>query len=80
MKWWDDLWLNEGFASYVEFIAVNKYQPYLKMMDQFVLTNNQRSMKLDQLASSHPISVSVKNPDEISSLFDAMSYHKVSST
>lgn len=77
MKWWDDLWLNEGFASYVENVGVDEYQPDLKMMDQFVLTNIQRSMKLDQLATSHPISVSVKNPDEISSLFDAISYHKV---
>ena len=77
MKWWDDLWLNEGFASYVENVGVNKYQPDLKMMDQFVLRNIQRSMALDQLATSHPISVSVKNPDEISSLFDAISYHKV---
>ena len=77
MKWWDDLWLNEGFATYVENIGVNKSQPELKMMDQFVLSNIQRSMHLDQLANSHPISVVVQNPDEISSLFDDISYHKV---
>jgi aminopeptidase N len=77
MKWWDDLWLNEGFASYVENIGVNKFRPELKMMEQFVITNIQRSMHLDQLANSHPISVVVQNPDEISSLFDDISYHKV---
>ncbi|XP_028402559.1 endoplasmic reticulum aminopeptidase 1-like [Dendronephthya gigantea] len=76
MKWWDDLWLNEGFASYVENLGVNKFQPDMKMMDQFVISNLQRSMHLDQLANSHPISVVVKNPDEISSLFDDISYHK----
>ena len=78
MKWWDDLWLNEGFASYVENIGVNTFRPELKMLDQFVITNMQRSMHLDQLANSHPISVVVKNPNEISSLFDDISYHKVS--
>ena len=80
MKWWDDLWLNEGFATYVENLGVNKYKPALKMMDQFLISDIQRSMHLDQLANSHPISVVVQNPDEISSLFDDISYHKVSST
>ncbi|XP_046856975.1 aminopeptidase N-like [Xenia sp. Carnegie-2017] len=79
MKWWDDLWLNEGFASYVENIGVNVADPDLKMMDQFVVSNIQRSMHLDQLANSHPISVVVQNPSEISSLFDDISYHKGSS-
>ena len=78
MKWWDDLWLNEGFATYVESLGVNKYQPDLKMLDQFVVSNVQRSMHLDQLANSHPISVVVENPSEISGLFDDISYHKVS--
>ncbi|CAB4031270.1 glutamyl aminopeptidase-like, partial [Paramuricea clavata] len=76
MKWWDDLWLNEGFATYVESLGVNKFQPDLKMLDQFVLSNVQRSMHLDQLANSHPISVVVENPNEISGLFDDISYHK----
>lgn len=74
-KWWDDLWLNEGFASYVEYLGVDAVHPEWQMMEQFVL-DLQDVMDLDCLKSSHPVSVPVGHPDEINEIFDRISYGK----
>lgn len=75
-KWWDDLWLNEGFASYVEYIGVDHVEPTWRMLDQFVIEEVQNVFKMDALSSSHQISIPVNNPDEISEIFDHISYAK----
>jgi aminopeptidase N len=75
-SWWTDLWLNEGFASYVEYIGVEAVEPEMKMMDQFIISENQAVMQLDALESSHKISIPVKNPNEIAEIFDSISYKK----
>ena len=77
MKWWNDLWLNEGFASFMENVGVNHVAPEWKMMDQFLLDKFQVSMSLDQLTNSHPIMAQVRDPAQINSLFDSISYDKV---
>ena len=78
MEWWNDLWLNEGFASFMENVGVNKIHPEWKMIDQSLLDENQWAMKEDQLRNSHPIMAEVKDPAQINSLFDSISYDKVS--
>lgn len=102
-SWWSDLWLNEGFASYVEYIGMNsvsfqnecilffffiyfistKYfvtifqvEPTWKVLEQFVVNDLQSVFGLDALQSSHPISIEVGHPDEISEIFDRISYEK----
>lgn len=75
-KWWDDLWLNEGFASYVEYIGVDHVEPKWQMLDQFVTEEIHDVFKLDGLSTSHQISIPVNNPDEISEIFDHISYAK----
>lgn len=77
MKWWNDLWLNEGFASFTENLGASHDNPEWKMMDQFLLDKTQLAMNLDQMSNSHPISVPVHNPNEINALFDTISYDKV---
>ncbi|CAH1252312.1 ERAP1 [Branchiostoma lanceolatum] len=76
MTWWNDLWLNEGFASFVEFIGVDKVFPEWKMMDQFVATDLQTALYADALSNSHPISVTVHRPEEVEEIFDSISYDK----
>ena len=68
--------MNEGFASYVQYLGVEAVQPELKLLEQFVQQNLQQVFRIDALASSHPISIPVKHPDEIKEIFDRISYAK----
>ncbi|NWH70192.1 AMPE aminopeptidase, partial [Piaya cayana] len=76
MDWWDDLWLNEGFASYFEFLGVNATEPDWQMLEQVLIDDVLPVMKDDSLLSSHAIVVSVSSPAEITSVFDGISYSK----
>ena len=76
MRWWTDLWLNEGFASWIEYLAVDNLFPEWQMWTQFAVDEQQRAFKLDALENTHPIEVPVHHPDEIRTIFDTISYSK----
>lgn len=76
MEWWTHLWLNEGFASYIEYLAVDHIFPKWDIWTQFVNMDHARALELDGLQNTHPIEVEVHNPSEISEIFDAVSYSK----
>ncbi|PIK40302.1 Glutamyl aminopeptidase [Apostichopus japonicus] len=76
MDWWDDLWLNEGFASYVEYLGADQAEPTWQMQEQFVVNDLYSVFRLDQIVSSHPIIIDVNRPEEISEVFDSISYSK----
>lgn len=76
MRWWTDLWLNEGFASWIEYLAIDKLFPEWEMWTQFITDEQQGAMRLDSLENTHAIEVPVRHPDEIRSIFDTISYGK----
>ena len=76
MKWWDDLWLNESFATYMAYKGMDKYWPEWKVWDQYTTDTVFEAMALDGLRSSHPIKVAVKHISEIDELFDEIAYDK----
>lgn len=80
MKWWDDLWLNESFATFVGTKMLDRVEPSWKSWEDFLRTDTLISMREDALLSTHPIRAKVTNPDEISEIFDAISYGKGAST
>ncbi|XP_046435909.1 glutamyl aminopeptidase-like isoform X1 [Neodiprion fabricii] len=76
MAWWNDLWLNEGFATYMQFKSSDAILPEWGMMDQFLVDLVHPVFKTDATLSSHPIVQTVSNPDEITAIFDVISYNK----
>ncbi len=76
MRWWTDLWLNEGFASWIEYLAIDKLFPEWQMWTQFITDEQHGALRLDALDNTHPVEVPVRHPDEIRSIFDTISYCK----
>ena len=79
MDFWDGLWLNEGFATWMSWYSCNSFYPEWKVWQTYVIDNLQGALSLDSLRSSHPIEVPVKRADDINQIFDAISYSKGSS-
>lgn len=80
MKWWDELWLNEGFATWAGYYAVDHLFPEWDIFSEFVSSSLQQALRLDGLRNSHSIMVPVVDALDIDQLFDAISYLKGSST
>ncbi|KAH7430122.1 hypothetical protein KP509_09G084800 [Ceratopteris richardii] len=75
MEWWTHLWLNEGFATWVSYLAVDYLFPDWNIWTQFI-NQTVTAFKLDGLVESHPIEVEVGHAKEIDEIFDAISYNK----
>ena len=84
MKWWDDLWLNESFATFMAFKAVNHMFPDWNAWEDFVRIetsgtmsrDSSGAMNRDSLLTTHAIEVPVNSPAEIEEIFDEISYGK----
>ncbi|KAI9807547.1 MAG: hypothetical protein M1825_005487 [Sarcosagium campestre] len=79
MEWWSELWLNEGFATWVGWLAIDFLYPDWKVWGQFVTESVQTAFQLDSLRGSHPIEVPVRDALDIDQIFDHISYLKGSS-
>lgn len=75
MRWWDDLWLNEAFATWMAFDIVAKWRPEWQMWNDFSHARNS-ALQLDALENTHPIYTPVHTPSEASENFDLITYEK----
>ena len=70
MAWWDDLWLNESFASLMEHIVTDRLHPEYHVMDDFQASDVFYALTRDSLAGVQAVRQTVGSPDEIATLFD----------
>ncbi|KAL3277992.1 hypothetical protein HHI36_013334 [Cryptolaemus montrouzieri] len=76
MRWWTDLWLNEGFATYMAALAIDHLYPEWHSLEESVVDGAISVFYIDALKTSHPVSVQIDNPSLISEIFDTVSYEK----
>ncbi|MGC9133062.1 MAG: M1 family metallopeptidase [Nanopusillaceae archaeon] len=76
MKWWDDLWLNESFATYMAYKAVDQLYEEKIAWERFYINESYESKFSDGFLSTHSIKVNVEKEEEIESIFDEISYGK----
>jgi aminopeptidase N len=84
MAWWDELWLNEGFATFMSYLCLNAvYQQQSSAINETgwlmweSFAGVQRiAMAIDSLAHTHPIRQTVQRPSDVELLFDAITYDK----
>ena len=75
MQWWDDIWLNEGFATWMERRPMEEWSPEWNVrLDE--VHDTQAAMNLDALEATRPIRMRVETPAEINEVFDAIAYQK----
>ncbi|XP_050088642.1 aminopeptidase N [Anopheles aquasalis] len=75
-RWWNDLWLKEGFATYISHVALNVNEKRWHMFESFVQKELQEAFEKDSDRNSHPISFPVNTASDIRRIFDPISYSK----
>ncbi len=75
MKWWNGIWLNEAFATFMEMLAVDKWKPHWRRWDSFSVSRA-AAMAIDGLKSTRPIEFTVNSPEDARAMFDVLTYEK----
>ena len=76
MKWWDDLWLNESFATFMSYKMTDRLRPDWEMWGIFLRDEGFQALNLDALSTTHPVQGHVRDVAESMHTFDAISYGK----
>jgi len=75
MKWWNGLWLNEAFATFMSYKCVNAWKSDWKVWDKFGLSRA-AAFKTDALKTTRPIEFKVVSPEDAEGMFDVLTYEK----
>ena len=75
MEWWEGIWLNEAFATFMEVLCTNAFRPQWKMWVDFGIQRD-LALQVDGLHSTRPIEYEVISPDDIRGMFDVLTYEK----
>ncbi len=75
MRWWNGIWLNEAFATFMSFLCVDAMEPEWRVFDGFQRARA-NAFEIDALESTRPIEYPVHSPDDASGMFDALTYTK----
>src|SRR5690348_504046 len=75
MRWWNGLWLNEAFATFMEMLAVDAWKPEWRRWDSFTVSRA-AAMQVDGLKSTRPREFPVEKPEEAAGMFDILTYEK----
>jgi puromycin-sensitive aminopeptidase len=75
MEWWEGIWLNEAFATFMEVLCTNAFRPQWKMWVGFGVDRD-AALQIDGLHSTRPIEYEVISPDDTRGMFDVLTYQK----
>jgi puromycin-sensitive aminopeptidase len=75
MRWWNGIWLNEAFATFMEMLAVDAWKPQWKRWESFGVSRG-AAMAIDALKSTRSIEYTVLSPEDCRSMFDVLTYEK----
>ncbi|MDP9389585.1 MAG: M1 family metallopeptidase, partial [Actinomycetota bacterium] len=75
MRWWNGIWLNEAFATFMEMLCVDDFRPEWERWVSFG-TSRDGAMAVDGLAATRPIEFPVRRPEEAEAMFDVLTYEK----
>ena len=75
MEWWEGIWLNEAFATFMSVLCVDAYKPEWKMWVDFGIDRD-AALQVDGLHSTRPIEYEVVSPDDTRGMFDVLTYQK----
>ncbi|HLR94748.1 MAG TPA: aminopeptidase N [Jiangellaceae bacterium] len=76
MRWWDDLWLNESFATWASVLAQSEATRWEQAWTTFAVTEKLWALRQDQLPSTHPIAADIRDLDDVEVNFDGITYAK----
>ncbi|MCU1343916.1 MAG: putative Peptidase rane alanine aminopeptidase [Acidimicrobiia bacterium] len=75
MRWWNGIWLNEAFATFMEVMACDHWRPDWHRWEHFSL-ERAGAFEVDSLTTTRPIELEVNSPDDASAMFDVLTYEK----